>query len=667
MTTLEDFDRRRDGAMISALERAELTAADVSAIEKQAIANALMTHPVSRFVLHARVQSTLYPAISGSYHGLHKLIFGTKARQDRHIRNCDRTDRPNMSWSLPGRDPKSGCGVFRSNGNLPVKMCTNDPKHYMRAVSNHCGSLRCRNCMNYSAMMAGVNIEERICTPPDIKGRKTGIYDLPKHWAISPPQEWFKSVLQRSDHFAAFVDDLVRLLPAFGFYSGVLVCHPWRLSEDGEEWIFSPHLHAVGFGMFDNMGLRDALAEADRKAGGIWNDDGKEDSWVFNQIHPDEPLRSVRHTVGYIMTHAGLASYDHDVDWIDAADRISIPIAPRKGNEQETARTIAPTTIIGDGWRECGFWPEHLEEFDWLQWTEDQCASDFQAYRCFGKVNSLRTLCDFSERVPRICPDCGQQIGRFRNVRSCAFEPVLYDRSSKIRVMKEDAEDVRSELAPFMDDLKSAGLDILDAAMSVPQCSTPETKGLQDLQRLRSPNEKAEQYDRRIAYVPSKYGMGWDPVVLTRAQYAVWQRTGLLPSNVVVPDSIRIETVEDRLSKSSGSHVALSSGKDVRSLCSQKNADDERNPVFFRSDRRSVFKRFPFSSISEKPAPRSRLFSEVRCGPVPRRVSDCIRYRTDSDLSSISISFHTSIMISPITLAIRKSVCIVFDLSCFLS
>ena len=172
-------------------------------------------------------------------------------------------------------------------------------------------------------------------------------------------------------------------------------------------------------------------------------------------------------------------------------------------------------------------------------------------------------MCDYSDRVPRICPDCGQQIGRFRNVRSCAFEPVLYDRSSKIRVMKEDVEDVRSELAPFMDELKSAGLDILDAAMAIPQCSTPETKGLQDLQRLRSPNERAEQYDRRIAYVPSKYGMGWDPVVLTRAQYAVWQRTGLLPSNVVVPDSIRIETVEDRLSKSSGSHVALSSGKDV--------------------------------------------------------------------------------------------------------
>ena len=171
MTTLEEFDGGRDSAMIEALESAQQLADDISIIEKQAISNALMTHPVTRFVLHVRVQSTLYPAISDSYHGLYKLIFGRKARQDRHLRNCDRTDRPNMVWSLPGHESKTGCGVFRSNGNLPVKMCTNDPKHYMRAVSNHCGSIRCRNCMNYTAMMAGVKIEDRICTPPDIKGQ----------------------------------------------------------------------------------------------------------------------------------------------------------------------------------------------------------------------------------------------------------------------------------------------------------------------------------------------------------------------------------------------------------------------------------------------------------------------------------------------------------------
>lgn len=66
-------------------------------------------------------------------------------------------------------------------------MCTSDPRDFMKAVGNHCGSLRCRNCMNYAAMQAGVRIEDRIMTPSDIHGRRTGEWESPKHWAISPP------------------------------------------------------------------------------------------------------------------------------------------------------------------------------------------------------------------------------------------------------------------------------------------------------------------------------------------------------------------------------------------------------------------------------------------------------------------------------------------------
>lgn len=540
MKTLEEYDEKRDSAMIAALERAEQMAEDISVIEKQAISNALMTHPVTRFVLHSRVESTMYPAISGTYHGLFKIIFGRRANPDRHLRNCDRTDRPNMVWTLPGRTVKVGCGVFRSNGNLPVKMCTNDPRHYMRAVSNHCGSIKCRNCMNWSAMMSGVRIEERICTPPDIKGRKTGTYDQPKHWAISPPQEWLKSIMQRSDHFSALTDDLVKLLPAFGFYSGVLVCHPWRLSEDTQEWIFSPHFHAVGYGRFDNMGLRRRLAETDSEAGGIWDDDGKENSWVFNQIHPGEQIRSVRHTIGYIMTHAGIGSFDFDPDWTDAADRISIPSV--KDGNSDVAKVFTPLMVQGTGWRECGFWPEHLDEFDWLKWTEDQCSSECSMYRCFGEVNKQRVFCDYKDRVPRVCPECEYPISRFENVTSCQCEPVMYNRSSKIRVMKEDYDIVREVLSPHIEDLAVVGLDVLDAAMAVPQCSTPETKGLQDLQRLHTPNEKTERYDRKIAYVPWREG-GWIPVVMTRDGYNHWMRTGELPEGTVLPDSILVPDI----------------------------------------------------------------------------------------------------------------------------
>lgn len=537
--TLEEFDKGRDEAAIAALERADDLARTARILEDAAIRAALMTHPVTKFVLSAAVQDTKYPAISDSYHGLFKLITGKTARTNRHARNADGTDVPNMVWSLPGQNRKTACGVHRSNsGELAVKMCTEEPKHYLKAVSSHCGSLRCRNCMNWTAMLTGVNLEERICTPADIIGRKTGFYDVPKHWAISPPQEWFKRIMQRSDHFSALVDDLVKLLPAFGFYAGVLVVHPWRLSEDGSEWIFSPHFHAVGYGRFDNMGLRAALRFADSRAGGIWNDDGQSESWVFNQIHPDEELKSVRHTIGYIMTHAGIGTFDHDVDWIDAADRISIPIESGKGTAAQRAKTIKPYMIEGDAWKDNNFWPEHLDEFDWLKWTEDQCTGSIPVYRVFGKVSKVRTVCDFKERVPRVCPDCGAPVGRFDSVLSLQWEPVMYERSSKIRAMSDDVDKAREELDLKRDDLQSVGLDILDAAQKVACCSTPETKGLQEMQRLKTPDEKAARFDRKVAYVPSRYGQGWDPVILSSEGYAYWKRTGELPEGTVISDSI---------------------------------------------------------------------------------------------------------------------------------
>lgn len=557
-TSLEEYDNRRVSSDISSIARfADLEEA-TGIIEQQAVSNALLVHPVTRFVLSSPVESTMYPAIRESYHGLARDLLGRKARNDRHIRAADLTDSPNMVWSLPGRGSGyASCGVVKPNSDevqmkpkaskgIPVKMCTSDPKHYIRAVSNHCGSLRCPKCANWTAMQTAIRIEERICTPADIQGRKDGFFDAPKHWAISPPQEWFKGIMQRSDFFSALVDDLCALLPAYGFYAGVLVCHPWRLSEDASEWIFSPHFHAVGYGRFRNMELRHDLAQVDSMAGGIWNDDGKGESWVFNQIHPDEPLRSVRHTLGYILTHAGLGTFDHDVDWTDAADRISIPIESGKGNAEDRAKTIAPYMVQGDAWREYGYYAEHLDELDWLQWTEKQLAGSIPTFRVFGAVHKVRTLSDHKERVPRLCPDCGRPIGLYHGVKSLSYEPVVYNRSSKIRVMRDDLEEVRRAWEQHSEELRAAGLDDLDFAVSVPQCSTPETKGLQDLERLRTPEQLQQQYDRKIAYVPSKYGIGYDPMVLTRRQFEVFRKTGLIPEGAEWNDSVRSESFYDR-------------------------------------------------------------------------------------------------------------------------
>lgn len=543
MTTrrLEDFDTGRDGRMIGALGRAQEMIDALPILERHAVANALMTHPITRFVLRSKVESSKYPAISASYQSLSKIILGRRSGNQDRERNADMTDgSPNVIWSLPGHDPdrtrSSLCGVFRVGTGKPlsVKMCTNDPSHFLKAVSNHCCSLRCPNCMNYEAMNIGLTLEERVCTPSDIHGRKTGVYDKPKHWAISPPQEWMKGIMQRSDSYAGLLDDLVALLPAYGFYAGAIVFHPWRLSEDGTTWVLSPHFHAVGFGRFSNMRLREDLARADSQHH-MWNDDGRSESWVFNQIHPDEDLRSVRHTFGYIMTHVGLGTFDHDVDWDDAVNDLVIPAEAGRGRVK-VARTITPMMVYGDGWRRSNFWTEHLDEFDWLKWTKARTEGSFQSYRVFGAVTRQRVLGRYKERVPRLCPDCGQPIGRFEGIDSPTYEPVMYDRRSTIRVMRDDYDLVRSELSRIEERLRLEGRTALDFAMSVPQCSTPETKGIQDLERLHTPEERAAIIDRVIAYVPSIYGMGYDTYILTRPQYREFQRTGRLPAGAVADD-----------------------------------------------------------------------------------------------------------------------------------
>lgn len=527
MRRIEDYDSARDAMNIRALEEAQA----LSVIENIAVNNALMSHPITQYVRRCPFEDcSRYPAISGSYASLYKLITGRKNRTVSAVRTSDLCDgHPNVVWSLPGQDDRiksSRCGVFRdSRGQLPMKMCMADPKDYLKAVGNHCGSLRCRSCMNYAAMNAGVRIEERILTPIDIEGRKSGFYDIPKHWAVSPPQEWMKMICQRSDSFIGLLDDLVRLLPLYGLYCGVIVFHPWRLSDDSTEWVFSPHFHVVGFGDFRNMDLRRDLAVADAKAGGIWHDDGKNRSWVFNQIHAGEEMRSIRHTLGYIMTHAGIGSYDHAVDWDLAVEDILIP-AVYKGSKVE-AREIDPIQYETD-WRSTGFYGEHPEKVDWTAAVMDAVSSDFQSYRVFGKVSKVRTLSDYSERVVRTCPVCGENIGLFQNFHDCQPEPVMYKRSSKIRCMKGDVDTVRDYWNRNGERFKDSGYTQLDFAMSIPQCSTPETKGVQGYESSHTRDERVMMRDRCIVYVPSDRGQGLDPKVVSVKEARRMRKLGVI-------------------------------------------------------------------------------------------------------------------------------------------
>lgn len=526
------YDYVVDKRNLESIERADRLFRSFSLLEQQAIQNALMAHPITGFVCSAEVESSMYPAIRSSYVSLSKNLVNSKIRTSE--RSADRTDHPNMIWNLPGRRPGRYCGVFRSSysSDVPIKMCIEYPEHFMKAVSGHCYSLSCKNCMNYAAMQYGVRIEDRVCTPPDIRSRISGKPEYAKHWAISPPQKWLKGVMQRSDHFSELVDDLCCLLPEYGFSGGCIVFHPWRLSKDGKVWKLSPHFHVVGYGRFRNMDFRSDLTALDEKMK-IWNDDGKEESWVFNQIHPNDPLRSVRHTIAYIMTHAGIGSFDFDADFCDAADKISIPIESGTGTLQR-AKTITQGMIEGDGWRQCKYYAEHLDEIDWLEWTKKVTTSTLPSYRVFGDVTKIGTVAEVSDRVPRLCPECGQTIGRFEGLSCTQYQPVMYVHRSPIRAFKHDIPRIRKVMEELRDQNINEGGTDLDLVKDVAICSTPESKGLQEERCSTTSEERIAALDHKLVYVPSeKYKRGYDPVIMTRSEFRIWKDTGVVPETAV--------------------------------------------------------------------------------------------------------------------------------------
>ena len=517
MKKIDDYDR--DSSYIESIIEGEA----LSEIEDLAIGNALMTHPITRFVRSVPFQSTLYPAISDSSVSMYEMLSGNRLKgREKQLKNERKANqnggRPNLVWSLPGQEKKDGCGVRRSDsGKMPIKMCEENPEDFIKAVSNHCGSIRCGSCMNYAAMMGGVRIEDRILSPNDLNGRMTGLYDKPKHWAISPPQEWMKKVMQRSDTFADLVDDLVKLLPLYGFDTGVLIFHPWRLSEDGKLWEFSPHFHAVGFGMFNNMKLRSDLALLDKSLGGIWNDNGKESSWVFNQIHAGEDIRSVRHTIGYILTHVGVGLFDYDLDFYDSDFDLIMPC--EAGRSQRIPKDI-PTFIYEQDWKSTGCYAEHLDEIDWTRRHMDKVVSQIQLYRIFGSTNKLRVFAVHEENVERLCPVCGAKIGLYQGIKDPCPQPVMYNQRSKMRCRREDLPFLREYWRDNRDSFRTEGLDGLDFAMHIPQLTTPETKGLQDRRRSMDIGIRAKKYDSVLVFKPIvRYGCpGFQPMIVSRSE-----------------------------------------------------------------------------------------------------------------------------------------------------
>jgi len=109
-----------------------------------------------------------------------------------------------------------------------------------------------------------------------------------------------------------------------GVYAGTLVLHPWRKRhEDGTEcemkgcrllhiWVWGPHVHYCGHGFFSSS---DKFYE--------------QTGWVYKNIKPKESnTRSIKDTVGYLLTHCAVFREYRSVEVYDSLNMVKQVTSP---------------------------------------------------------------------------------------------------------------------------------------------------------------------------------------------------------------------------------------------------------------------------------------------------------------------------------------------------
>lgn len=495
-STLESFDERGIRGLCEASELSEFFGI--------AIENALMAHPITQYVKTKFCEpSNMYPAISDTYRKITDIIHYEntgKWRKNYYRRKSaivydGPEEIPFVRWHLPMQQKSKSCGIYNieSKKDLCYKACMRDKNDYASASVFRCWRLACESCGNATAVRLGIFAEQKLLAPIDIEYRKTGHERKFKHWVISPPQEWFSRIMQRADHYHNAFDDIVELIQKYGMDNGLVVFHPWRWNTKNQIWEIGPHFHIVSTGFFHNEPFRNEMkriAEEYSELGTGYGDG----EWVIKQIHPEAPVRSIRHTIAYILTHCGIGIFTYSVNWNDEMEDLLHPVI--KNGNQEFYKTISKHEYDLD-WESTGLVTEHLDRVDWVEWACRSVTAKFQAIRYFGLCNKTRILSYYKERVVSKCPICGEAMGLYHGYHDINPDPVIYARKSTIRVMAEDYDQVKDYYDKNKNKLDEDGNTILDYAMALKQCSTPETMGVQKYESSKTREERIRLYQNR--------------------------------------------------------------------------------------------------------------------------------------------------------------------------
>ena len=469
-----------------------------SSLQARAEQNALLTHPVTPYVRDLPYDTPvvpLYPAISyqvvaATQHGTstvpcsvqdilsgdlssfdhgHQddidsvtcngddLIFDGSIIRDAHDLDLFlSSERHFIHWSLPAHDldrPKrKGCGFIRSSeGSIVFSACSHDRDHFIRAKRTHCWSLHCPDCMNDTALRNGARTQDRFDTYVHLVRKESGYTPTVSHWVVSPPQEFMKDAMQTLDSYQYVVRHIESQLMDCGAVGGDLVFHPWRQRAD--RWELSPHFHSLLFGYIDTKRFR-----------------RQNPGWVIKKIHAKQGVKSVKHTIGYLQTHCGLARVEVNPDTVDWDSLVLAHFIPGFNSGKDADYSDEDYELLSKG---KGRMVGDLSDMDWLEWTMSPLSADIHhrywgclSYASIVKVDSCRQY-----RI-RLCSECRSYLRVYNGFSDTIGDYVRYIVDSPVMCFARNAPAVRAFILRYKATLRENDMKLEDLIRMVPVAVT---------------------------------------------------------------------------------------------------------------------------------------------------------------------------------------------------
>jgi hypothetical protein len=442
MTTLDDirFDQQR----IAYLERISLRNAEN--MQKKALAEqtALSSHPVVKYVLNLPVEDPRFPAISD-----HRFAEGESDGQER-TQERSPPKRNYIQWCMPGHDQErpreKGCGFIRaSDGSTVFTACPEDYEHHIKAKKKHCWSLRCPVCMNDTALKKGIAVERQLLTYAKLSEKEGIRVGNIGHWVISPPQEFMKDAMQSFGPYDKVCRYIEYELSICGATAGYTVFHPWRQRDD--RWELSPHFHTLLYGYINTKKfLKD------------------NPGWIIKKVHARQRIRSIRHTVAYLMTHMGLGTVvnePEDIDWdLYVMDHFEPIISPTGKYTEKDYNDLSE----GRG-RMCG----DCSDIDWVEWTKDRLTRDLRVrYWGGASYKNIVRIDNYRQYKMRVCEECGAYLRTYDGFSDSKGDYVRYIQDNAIYSFARNRLRAKEFFVRYKDRFREGSFTKADLAAQLP-------------------------------------------------------------------------------------------------------------------------------------------------------------------------------------------------------